>query len=156
MKRLFRVAPCTCAHHLRATGVLPSAFRWCRTLFSKVQICTRRLIKKARRATSLFNMGRMKRLFRVAPCTCAHHLRATGVLPSAFRWCRTLFSKVQICTRRLIKKARRATSLFNMGRMKRFELSTSGTTNQRSNQLSYIRHCDNEIVNTVKPVKSQY
>ncbi len=27
-----------------------------------------------------------------------------------------------------------------MGRMKRFELSTSGTTNQRSNQLSYIRH----------------
>ena len=27
-----------------------------------------------------------------------------------------------------------------MGRMKGFELSTSGTTNQRSNQLSYIRH----------------
>ncbi len=54
------------------------------------------------------------------------------------------------------QKARHATSLFNMGRMKRFELSTSGTTNQRSNQLSYIRHCDNEIVNTVKPVKSQY
>lgn len=27
-----------------------------------------------------------------------------------------------------------------MGRMMRFELTTSGTTNQRSNQLSYIRH----------------
>ena len=27
-----------------------------------------------------------------------------------------------------------------LGRMIRFELTTSGTTNQRSNQLSYIRH----------------
>ena len=28
----------------------------------------------------------------------------------------------------------------NMGRKMRLELTTSGTTNQRSNQLSYIRH----------------
>lgn len=48
------------------------------------------------------------------------------------------------------------TSFFNMGRMKRFELSTSGTTNQRSNQLSYIRHCGNRIVITFKTIKSQY
>ena len=27
-----------------------------------------------------------------------------------------------------------------MGRIMRFELTTSGTTNQRSDQLSYIRH----------------
>ena len=43
-----------------------------------------------------------------------------------------------------------------MGRMMRFELTTSGTTNQRSNQLSYIRHHGNKSVNTVKKVKSQY
>ena len=114
------------------------------------------VIKKARLATSFFNMGRMKRLFRAAPFTCAHRLMATGVLPSAFRWCRTLFSRVQICIRHPIKKARLTTSFSNMGRMKRFELSTSGTTNQRSNQLSYIRHRDIKTVNTGKQVKSQY
>lgn len=29
---------------------------------------------------------------------------------------------------------------FNMGRKKGLELSTFGTTNRRSNQLSYFRH----------------
>ena len=156
MKRLFRDASFTCAHRQMATGVLPSAFRWCRTLFPRVQICIRHPTKKARLTTSFFNMGRMKRLFRDASFTCAHRQMATGVLPSAFRWCRTLFPRVQICIRHPTKKARLTTSFFNMGRMKRFELSTSGTTNQRSNQLSYIRHHGNKSVNTVKKVKSQY
>ena len=41
-----------------------------------------------------------------------------------------------------------------MGRMKGLELSTSGTTNQRSNQLSYIRH--KQIVFTLKKKECQY
>ena len=121
-----------------------------------LKIFHKTVIKKARLTTSFLNMGRMKRLFRVASFTCAHRQMATGVLPSAFRWCRTLFPRVQICIRHPTKKARLTTSFFNMGRMKRFELSTSGTTNQRSNQLSYIRHHGNKSVNTVKKVKSQY
>ena len=71
-----------------------------------------------------------------------------------YRWLFLL--SLKIFHKTVIKKAHLTTSFFNMGRMKRFELSTSGTTNQRSNQLSYIRHHGNKSVNTVKKVKSQY
>ena len=48
------------------------------------------------------------------------------------------------------KKNRLAATFFILGRMTGFEPATFGTTNQRSNQLSYIRHTQFFLVELIR------
>ena len=91
--------------------------------------------------------GRMTGLLRHLAKLC---IRTTGVLSSAFlrRFERLSRRFSSASLHRNKKNARWAIFLF-LGRMTGFEPATFGTTNQRSNQLSYIRQTKSVVVELI-------
>ena len=85
-------------------------------------------------------MGRVTRLFRYASLPCKICLTANRRYSAFLLRVELAYARSISGTRHDKIKTRIFAGLNFMGRVTRFELATFGTTNRRSNQLSYTRH----------------